>query len=115
MLQEYWASTVIFIGIFSQCKTKHTKNLCTYEAQVGTIDGQMDMTDFSDYIKTARGLTIKKPSDLWEASGLTVQRNLIMNAACARGQHESLIFYLKSISLKDLIKLGVVVDTLRVF
>ena len=27
MLQEYWASTVIFIGIFSQCALKFLKTI----------------------------------------------------------------------------------------
>ena len=42
MLQEYWASTVIFIGIFSQCKIKlrielKIKLKCELEFELTTL------------------------------------------------------------------------------
>ena len=33
MLQEYWASTVIFIGIFFQCNNRKYDRIVIYENQ----------------------------------------------------------------------------------
>ena len=45
MLQEYWASTVIFIGIFSQCTQNSINFTVSYYDWSETYSGIFEMTE----------------------------------------------------------------------
>ena len=55
MLQEYWASTVIFTGLFSQCAVITIYNLHRFKWDLVRLFVKMDKQRACSYIRTIDG------------------------------------------------------------